>query len=503
MARRGSPSETSPTGTSPIAALLASFRTDGGGATIAAVFDFADTLIDGACGSMIDEQRRFGVRGGPAALARIVGAVIDSAAREQRVAAHLEQWVGRWAGRTEDDLAEVSERLFSHDCGGAAARLSHEAWRLVKAHQRAGHTVVIATSATRAQVAPLARELGVEHVLCTELGVRDGVLTGAVAGQVLQGPVKAARVWSFMTEHDIDAAASHAYTHSEQDVALLDGVGHPHPVNPSPALAAVASARGWPVLTFRSHRSGRFDPSPPLRTAAIYAALVASAGVGIALGSLNGNRRQGVDTATAMFDALAGPLAGIDIEVVGEQHAWSHRPAVFFINHQSTLIDLLVTTRVIRTGFTAVAKAEVKKMPVVGKLFDMAGVAFLDRTNRAKALQALEPAVLKLREGTSVIIAPEGTRSLTPRLGEFKKGGFHLAMQAGVPIVPIVIRNAGEIMWRNATTAHRGTVEVAVLAPVETDGWSPEDIDQHVHAVRGQYLETMAQWPTPQHLSRR
>ena len=257
MARRGSPSETSPTGTSPIAALLASFRTDGGGATIAAVFDFADTLIDGACGSMIDEQRRFGVRGGPAALARIVGAVIDSAAREQRVAAHLEQWVGRWAGRTEDDLAEVSERLFSHDCGGAAARLSHEAWRLVKAHQRAGHTVVIATSATRAQVAPLARELGVEHVLCTELGVRDGVLTGAVAGQVLQGLVKAARVWSFMTEHDIDAAASHAYTHSEQDVALLDGVGHPHPVNPSPALAAVASARGWPVLTFRSYRTPR------------------------------------------------------------------------------------------------------------------------------------------------------------------------------------------------------------------------------------------------------
>jgi putative phosphoserine phosphatase/1-acylglycerol-3-phosphate O-acyltransferase len=185
--------------------------------------------------------------------------------------------------------------------------------------------------------------------------------------------------------------------------------------------------------------------------------------------------------------------------VIGEHHAWEQRPAVFFINHQSTMIDFLVTTRVIRTGFTAVAKAEVKSMPVVGQLFDLAGVAFLDRANRERAIEALKPAVETLRSGTSVVMAPEGTRSMTPRLGSFKKGGFHMAMQAGVPIVPIVIRNAGEIMWRNAKTAKAGTVHVAVLPPIGTDGWTAEDLTKKVDEVRQLYLDTMANWPTRPH----
>ncbi len=90
----------------------------------------------------------------------------------------------------------------------------------------------------------------------------------------------------------------------------------------------------------------------------------------------------------------------------------------------------------------------------------------------------------KLQSGISIAIAPEGTRSPSPRLGKFKKGGFHLAMQAGVPIVPIVIHNAGERMWRNSLVAHPGTVDVDVLAPVSTDGWDLADLDRHVDEVR-------------------
>jgi putative phosphoserine phosphatase/1-acylglycerol-3-phosphate O-acyltransferase len=168
---------------------------------------------------------------------------------------------------------------------------------------------------------------------------------------------------------------------------------------------------------------------------------------------------------------------------------------VFFINHQSTMVDFLVTTRVIRTGFTAVAKAEVKQMPVVGQLFDLAGVAFLDRADRKKAIDALRPAVETLQGGTSVVMAPEGTRSLTPRLGSFKKGGFHMAMQAGVPIVPIVIRNAGEIMWKNAKTVQSGKVQVAVLPPVHTDGWTNDELDKRVDEVREMYVSTLRDWP--------
>jgi putative phosphoserine phosphatase/1-acylglycerol-3-phosphate O-acyltransferase len=96
---------------------------------------------------------------------------------------------------------------------------------------------------------------------------------------------------------------------------------------------------------------------------------------------------------------------------------------------------------------------------------------------------------------TSVIMPPEGTRSLTPRLGPFKKGGFDLAIQAGAPIVPIVIRNAGEIQWRNARTMRAGRVQVAVLPPVNTVGWTVADIDEQAIALRQHYLDTLDNWP--------
>ena len=475
-------------------ALLEQIRSGPTGPHIAAFFDFDGTLIDGYSAAALYEHRFRNFEIGVGELVRTVRATMGPTLTEEQFAALVEDGLGGWAGRAEEDMLELGERLFAQ---GVAGTLFHPAWRLVKAHQRAGHTVAIATSATLLQVAPLARELGVPHVLCTRLAVEGGLLTGKVAGRTLWGPGKIAAVQAFAAEHDIDLANSHGYANGDEDVPLLAGVGHPHPVNPQPELAVAAAERGWPVLQFRSHKTGRFDPAPALRTATLFGTLFAAAGVGIAVGALNGDRRQGVDLATSMFDALAGPLTDIDVEVIGEQHAWAQRPAVFFINHQSTLIDFLVTTRVIRTGFTAVAKAEVKRMPVVGQLFDLAGVAFLDRANRAKAIEALKPAVDTLRGGTSVVMAPEGTRSLTPKVGTFKKGGFHLASQAGVPIVPIVIRNAGEIMWRNARTARAGTVEVVVHPPISTDGWTATDIDAAVHSVRQLYVDTLDHWPGP------
>ena len=93
-------------------------------------------------------------------------------------------------------------------------------------------------------------------------------------------------------------------------------------------------------------------------------------------------------------------------------------------------------------------------------------------------------------------MAPEGTRSATPRLGPFKKGAFHVAMQAGVPLVPVVIRNAGELMPSHGVLISSGTLDVTVLPPVPTEGWQPGDIDHEVHRVREMYLDTLAHWPS-------
>jgi putative phosphoserine phosphatase/1-acylglycerol-3-phosphate O-acyltransferase len=198
--------------------------------------------------------------------------------------------------------------------------------------------------------------------------------------------------------------------------------------------------------------------------------------------------------ATSLFGRVGGQLGNVRVEVVGEQHT-TRRPAVFFINHQSTLIDAMVTSRVVRRGFSVVAKAEVKQIPVLGRLLTLADVAFVDRSNTSKAISAMQPAVEKLRAGISIVMAPEGTRSLSPRIGAFKKGGFHLARDAGVPIIPIVIRNAGEIMWRNAKVAQEGTIEVVVHEPVPTANWTRGDIDEWVSRMRQLYIDTLDDWP--------
>ena len=141
------------------------------------------------------------------------------------------------------------------------------------------------------------------------------------------------------------------------------------------------------------------------------------------------------------------------------------------------------------------SKEEVKQVPVLGQLLDLAGVAFVDRSSTSKAISAMQPAVDKLRAGVSIAMSPEGTRSLSPRIGAFKKGGFHLARDAGVPIVPIVIRNAGEIMWRNAKVVQEGTIEVVVHEPLPTVNWTKADLDEWVPRTRQLYIDTLDDWP--------
>ena len=116
---------------------------------------------------------------------------------------------------------------------------------------------------------------------------------------------------------------------------------------------------------------------------------------------------------------------------------------------------------------------------------------FIDRYDRERAIQALAPAVEALRSGLSLVIAPEGTRSATPRLGPFKKGAFHLAMRAEVPLVPVVIRNAIDAMPKHALVARPATVEVSVLPPVDTRSWRVARLDEHVREVRDMFLSAL------------
>ncbi|MBO0863547.1 MAG: HAD-IB family hydrolase [Mycobacterium sp.] len=461
-----------------------------GGPQVAAFFDFDGTLIQGYSAGALYAHRARNLELGPDEFVRTLRAALSGPLDEAAFEDLLVQGIRGWVGRTEDDLMELGEQLFAQEIAGA---LFHEAWRLVRAHQIRGHTVVIATSATRMQAQPMARELGIDHVLCTELETERGVLTGGIAGRPPWGQGKLAAVREFARRERIPLKNCHAYANGDEDVPFLEAVGFPHPVNPGSALARRAGERGWQVMRFRTRRS-QFHPMALARTTGLFGSFAASVGAGAVAGALTFDRRGGMDMATSLFGRVAGPFSNIKFDVGGEENT-THRPAVFFINHQSTLIDALVTSRVVQRGFTVVAKAEVKQIPVLGQLLTLADVAFVDRANTSRAISAMQPAVDKLRKGVSIVLAPEGTRSLSPRIGAFKKGGFHLARDAGVPIVPIVIRNAGEIMWRNAKVAQEGTVEVVVHEPVATMNWSKADLDEWVPRMRQLYIDTLDDWP--------
>jgi putative phosphoserine phosphatase / 1-acylglycerol-3-phosphate O-acyltransferase len=460
------------------------------GPKIAAFFDFDGTLIQGYSASALITHRARNFELGPDEFVRTMRAALGGPLDEAGFKDLMLQGIRGWVGRTDDDLMELGTELFANEIAGA---LFHGTWRLVRAHQNKGHTVVIASSATRMQVQPMARELGIEHVLCTELETEQGVITGYIEGRPPWGDGKAAAVREFAKRERIPLTNCHAYANGDEDVPFLEAVGFPHPVNPGSGLARHAAERGWPVVRFKTKRS-QLHPMALARTTGLFGGFAAAVTVGTVVGVLTKDSRGGVDLATSLFGRLAGQFGNIKFDIIGEQHT-THRPAVFFINHQSTLIDALVTSRVVQRGFTVVAKAEVKQTPVLGQLLTLADVAFVDRSSTSKAVSALQPAVDRLRAGISIAISPEGTRSFSPKVGAFKKGGFHMARDAGVPIVPIVIRNAGEIMWRNARVAQEGTIEVVVHEPVPTANWTKADLDEWVPRMRQLYIDTLDDWP--------
>jgi putative phosphoserine phosphatase/1-acylglycerol-3-phosphate O-acyltransferase len=222
--------------------------------------------------------------------------------------------------------------------------------------------------------------------------------------------------------------------------------------------------------------------------------MATTVGVGVGIGLLNRSRRKAMNLVATVGPEVAMGLAGVDINVVGEEHLWSHRPAVFVFNHQSSF-DVIVISRLLQRDFTAVAKAELAHDPRFAALGALADVAYVERGDRSQSRAAVGPVIDKLRSGVSLAIAPEGTRSATPTLGPFKKGAFHIAIEAGVPVVPVVIRNAGEIMWRASLVARSGTVDVAVLPPVPTEGLGADDVDDLSDRVRAQFVATLDSWP--------
>ena len=460
------------------------------GPQIGAFFDFDGTLIAGYSAAAFFTYR---LRRGDISVGEVVRTVAEGLSVEHRggdVADLMNVGVKGQAGKLAEELDTWARNVFSTKIAGM---IFPESRTLIDAHVRKGHSVVIASSATRPQIQATADDLGVSDIICTEMEVSDdGLVTGRLASDIRWGEGKAAGVREYAQEHDIDLAASFGYSNGEEDVPFLEVVGRPCALNPDDELEAIARKRDWPIG--RLKEPSATTPVDVVRSAAAMGVFAGSVATAVSLALVNRSRSVGANVAASVGSDLGLAAAGVRLKVVGEDNVWEQRPAVFLFNHQSQL-DVFVLGALLRKDFTGVAKKSLEYDPFFGPIGYLADVAYIDRSNNAKARQGLEPAVEALRSGRSIAISPEGTRSPTSRILPFKKGPFHIAMQAGVPIVPIVMRNCGEIMAPHSFIIHPGTVDVAVLPPVSTSGWDKENLDARVAEVRQMYLDTMADWP--------
>jgi len=184
-------------------------------------------------------------------------------------------------------------------------------------------------------------------------------------------------------------------------------------------------------------------------------------------------------------------LSGVHVEVRGLELLDPKQTYVFVSNHRSyldTAAMFIYTGR--RIGL--LAKKELLKVPVLGVGMGFVNVMAIDRTNRESAIRTTEAAAKRIQSGVSFAVFVEGTRAKPGELLPFKKGAFYMARQAGVPIVPVAIKNSDVLMGKGTGEARAGTLEMVLLPLVDTAGVdTDEDMNRLIASVRASIAEEL------------
>src|ERR1700758_839495 len=460
------------------------------GPKIGAFFDLDGTLVAGFTAVILTQERLRRRDMGVGELLSMVQAGLSHTLGRIEFEDLIGKAASALAGRLIDDLEEIGERLFAQRI---ESRIYPEMREVVRAHVARGHTVVLSSSALTIQVNPVARFLGITNMLTNKFETNeDGLLTGGVQKPILWGPGKAAAVQRFAAENGIDLKDSYFYADGDEDVALMYLVGNPRPTNPEGKMAAVSRRRGWPILQFTSRGGGGIGSQ--LRTLAGFGSLVPVAAGAVGIGLLTRSRRRGVNFFTSTWSQLLLAASGVHLNVIGAENLTAERPAVFIFNHRNQA-DPVISGALVRDNWVGVGKKELANDPVMGTLGKLLDTAFIDRDDAAAAVETLHQVEERAQKGLSIVMAPEGTRLDTTSVGPFKKGAFRIAMTVGIPIVPIVIRNAESVAARDSMTMNPGTVDVAVFPPISVKDWTLDTLPDRIAEVRQLYVDTLADWP--------
>ena len=180
----------------------------------------------------------------------------------------------------------------------------------------------------------------------------------------------------------------------------------------------------------------------------------------------------------------------IPIKVTGQENVDPKQSYVFVANHQSFL-DVFAVYGWLPNNFKWLMKKEIRKVPFVGTACAVAGHIFVDRSNPRAALQSMDHIKKELVDGISTVIFPEGTRTKTGEMGRFKQGAFKIAMDMGLPVVPITLKGFYEAMPRGKAFANpRARVSLHIGKPIDISQFN--DINEAMAAVREKVAEGLS-----------
>jgi 1-acyl-sn-glycerol-3-phosphate acyltransferase len=191
---------------------------------------------------------------------------------------------------------------------------------------------------------------------------------------------------------------------------------------------------------------------------------------------------------------LGATLAGIKTRVAGRNNIPANQAVVFCANHQSN-VDPPILFNALHPRLHILFKAELKKLPLLGKAFQVGGFVPIERANRERSMAAIEQAAQSLRQGNSFLTFPEGTRSPTGALLPFKRGPFLMALKAQVPIVPVAVQGGTASMRKGSRLVRPSTVSIRIGEPIVTKGLTISDREELAGRVRSRIEELLALGP--------